>query len=175
VAVSVREWPAAKEFPRELAKLCDHLRRTHGLEILFLLMQPEVDRAATERVRQYMEEPSFLLDVPCTPQEMMAVLGRAKLCLAMRLHTLIFAARMAVPALGLIYDPKVESFLAELELPSAGRVEEFRAEAAAQAADALLADYDTVLESLRDKSAHLHDAAEENEVLLLKLLGETKP
>ena len=174
VAVSVREWPAAKEFPEELAKLCDHLRRVHGLEVLFLLMQPEVDRATTERVRGAMEEPSCLLESPCTPREMMAVLGQAKLCLAMRLHTLIFAARMAVPSLGLVYDPKVESYLAELDLPSAGDVENFDAGKAVQAADGLLERYDAVLSALRGKSEDLRKAAEENERLLLALLEKKK-
>jgi len=173
-AVSVRDWPAAREFPRELARLCDHLRRVHGLEILFLMMQPGVDWETTALVRQYMEEPSFLLEEPCAPREMMAVLGKAKLCLAMRLHTLIFAARMAVPSLGLIYDPKVESYLAELELPAAGHVERFDAQEAIRAADGLLANYDAVLAALRSRSEGLCAAAEENEALLLELLEKVK-
>ncbi|MFR6187273.1 MAG: polysaccharide pyruvyl transferase family protein [Lawsonibacter sp.] len=63
-----------------------------------------------------MEEPSYLLDTATTPRELMAVLGEAELCVAMRLHTLIFAARMAVPCIGLVYDPKVASYLQELDM-----------------------------------------------------------
>lgn len=169
-AVSVRDWPGTGEFPRQLAALCDHLRRAYGMEILFLMMQPGHDRAATQQVRQAMEEPSYLLEESCTPQELMAVLGKARLCVAMRLHTLIFAARMAVPCLGLVYDPKVESYLQELELPSAGHVERFDAREAIACADRLMADYDVVLSRLRDKSQALAQAALRNEELLLQLL-----
>lgn len=170
VAVSVRDWPDTGRFSRELARLCDHLHRKHGLSVLFLLMQPGQDRSAARQVQAYMEEPSFLLDVPCTPRELMAVLGQAKLCLAMRLHTLIFAARMAVPAMGLVYDPKVDSYLQELELPSAGHVDSFDGDEAIRRADGLLADYGNVLARLRRKSAALTQAAKENERLLLEML-----
>ncbi len=169
-AVSVREWPGTGAFPRALAALCDHLRRDHGLEILFLMMQPRRDRAATQEVRGAMTAPSLLLDAPCSPRELMAALGEAKLCLAMRLHTLIFAARMAVPTMGLIYDPKVESCLQELDLPAAGRVEDLDAEEAIRRADALMAEYDAIHARLREKSAALTAAAGENERLLLELL-----
>jgi len=175
VAVSVRDWPNTEAFQGELACLCDHLRRKHGLEILFLLMQPSRDTEATRRVREAMEEPSYCLDMPCAPRELMGVLGGAKLCLAMRLHTIIFAARMAVPSMGLVYDPKVASYLEELELPSAGHVERFDGDEAVRRADALLADYDAVLARLQDKSARLTQAAGENEQLLLDLLENTKP
>ena len=168
--VSVREWRNVGDFWAQLARLCDHLRRTYGLEILFLLMQPERDREVTGQVRALMKEPAHVLDASCTPRELMGVLGRSRLCVAMRLHTLIFAARMAVPALGLVYDPKVASYLEELDLPSAGDVERFDGAEAIRRADALMADYDGVLSRLREKSAQLAQAAGENERLLLELL-----
>ena len=170
VAVSVREWPDTGDFFAQLARLCDHLRRTYGLEILFLLMQPSRDRSAAQRVREQMEESSWLLEEDCTPRELMAVLGQAKLCLAMRLHTLIFAARMAVPSMGLVYDPKVESYLKELDLPAAGDVAHFDGAEAIRRTDALMADYHRVLTALREKSNQLAQAARENERLLLEML-----
>ena len=174
VAVSVRDWQNVGDFYPQLARLCDHLRRTHGLEVLFLLMQPDRDREATAQVMGLMQEPAHVLDAPCTPRELMGVLGQARLCLAMRLHTLIFAARMAVPAMGLVYDPKVASYLEELDLPAAGDVERFDGGEAIRRADRLMADYDAVLARLREKSAQLSRAAGENERLLLELLESSK-
>ena len=174
VAVSVREWRDTGDFYRQLARLCDHLHREYGLEVLFLLMQPERDRQATARVRALMEEPSFQLDLPCSPRELMGVLRRARLWLAMRLHTLIFAARMAVPAMGLVYDPKVASYLEGLDLPAAGHVEHFDGEEAIRRADDLMAHYDQVLANLREKSEQLARAARENERLLMEMLERYK-
>ena len=142
--------------------------------MLFLLMQPDRDRAATAQVRALMEQPAWVLDVPTAPRELMGVLGQARLCLAMRLHTLIFAARMAVPAMGLVYDPKVASYLEELDLPAAGDVAHFDGAEAIRRADALMENYDEVLARLRKKSAQLSRAAGENERLLLELLEKTK-
>lgn len=172
VAVSVRDWPNTEKFDTELARLCDHLQQKHGLHILFLLMQPARDRAMTERVRGQMTQSSYLLDATCSPCQLMTMLGQAKLCLSMRLHTLIFAARMAVPSLGLVYDPKVASFLEELGLPSAGNVSDFHAPHAIALADKLLEEYDKVLKRLQEKSTHLTALAQENEQLLLQMLAE---
>lgn len=174
VAVSVRDWPDTGAFCKELARLCDHLHQAHGLEVLFLLMQPKRDRDTTLQVQALMKEPSLLLDAPCTPRELMAVLGQAKLCLAMRLHTLIFAARMAVPSMGLVYDPKVDSYLRELSLPAAGHVEHFDGVQAIARADELLADYDAVLAGLQKTSAQLAQSASENEAFLLEMLRKAK-
>ena len=173
-AVSVRDWHNVEDFYPQLAELCDHLSQTYGLETLFLLMQPVRDRSATAQVRAHMTGTSYVLDAPTTPRELMGVLGMARLCLAMRLHTLIFAARMAVPAMGLVYDPKVASYLEELDLPSAGDVETFDGPEAIRRADALMADYDAVLSRLREKSDQLTRAAGENERLLMELLEGTK-
>ena len=82
---------------------------------------------------------------------------------------------MAVPSLGLVYDPKVASYLNELELPAAGDVKSFDSGYASHQADAMLADYDNVLARLREKSAQLTRSARENEKLMLDLLHRLRP
>ena len=168
--LSVRSWPDMKDFARELAAVCDHLYNQHGLMSLFVLMQPESDRALSAQVMAQMTTPAVLLDQPLTPEELMGVVARGKLCLAMRLHTLIFAARTAVPLVGLVYDPKVKSYLQELGMPSAGDVSRLDRRQAILHLDELLKNYDRYKENLTEHSQRLARAAGENERLLLELL-----
>ena len=66
----------------------------------------------------------------------------------------------------------MDSYLQELELPAAGHVDSFDGDEAIRRADAMMADYDTVLARLRQKSAQLTQAARENERLLLEMLEQ---
>ena len=118
----------------------------------------------------HMTTPAALLDQSLTPEELMGVVARGRLCLAMRLHTLIFAARTAVPLVGLVYDPKVKSYLQELDMPSAGDVTHLDRRQAILHTDKLLNDYDRYKETLSEHSRRLSQAAGENERLLLELL-----
>lgn len=170
--ISVRSWPGTGTFPQQLADVCDHLYEKHGLVSLFVLMQPEHDRAVSRQVLEKMTAPGVILDQTLIPTELMGVIAQGKLCLAMRLHTLIFAARAAVPVAGLVYDPKVSSYLKELDMPCAGEVERFDADRAKACVDALMADYESKREALEERSRQLNAAAGENERLLLELLNK---
>ena len=172
VVVSVRDWPGTEPFPEELAAVCDHLQEKHGLVSLFVLMQPGHDREISRRVLEKMKSPGLLLDRQLEPAELMGVIAEGKLCLAMRLHTIIFAARAAVPVVGLVYDPKVSSYLQELNMPAAGEVERFDRVRAIRCVDELMADYEQRQVALNERSRQLIAAAGENERLLLDLLKQ---
>jgi polysaccharide pyruvyl transferase WcaK-like protein len=58
-----------------------------------------------------------LLQAKYNVEELMGIIGDLKLMVAMRLHSLIYAATQITPILGLVYDPKVEGLLKELEVP----------------------------------------------------------
>jgi len=170
--VSVRDWPETGTFPEKLAGVCDHLYEKYGLISLFVLMQPERDRAVSRQVIDRMTHPGVILDQPLVPTELMGVIAQGTLCLAMRLHTLIFAARVSVPVAGLVYDPKVSSYLEELDMPCVGEVEHFDRDRAIACVDELMADYDNMRAALKERSDGLTAAAGENERLLLELLGK---
>jgi len=48
----------------------------------------------------------------------MGVINKLEMIVAMRLHSLIYAATQAVPMIGLVYDPKVKGFLELIGLES---------------------------------------------------------
>ena len=102
---------------------------------------------------------------------MMGVIGLCNLVFSMRLHTVIFAAKQRVPVMGLVYDPKVASYLDLLNMPAVGTPETFRAD------DALrtftdLADHQAEYAARLDVIArNLEQAAQENDRQLAALLG----
>lgn len=54
--------------------------------------------------------PIFVLQQHYTPQEMMGIIGETAMMVGMRLHALIMAAARSIPAVGVVYDPKVRLF-----------------------------------------------------------------
>lgn len=169
LAVSMRQSGHVSANLEELARFCDEAAKTHT--VLFLVMQTPDDAAVTEQLRQRMEQASYVFACPGEPETMMGVLGVCDLAFCMRLHTVIFAAKQRVPVMGLVYDPKVASYLELLEMPAAGTTEEFSAPEAMELFRELTAHREEYAARLDPIAARLEQAAEENEQRLARLLG----
>ena len=124
IGVSVRAWSKAKygeDYISKLAKACDNIADTRK-EIIFIPMQYPKDIAVSKKVSSMMKNKSYVLTNRYTPAEMMGIVGRVDVMVSMRLHTLIFAAVKNIPMVGIIYDPKIEYYLKELDMPEGGDV-----------------------------------------------------
>jgi len=102
---------------RKLAEVLDKLSRDLKLRVVFIPFQPDRDIPAAQEVIRHMREPAELIQAPLKPREILGIIFQLDLLIGMRLHSLIFAVSSLVPAVGLSYDPKVASFLDEVNLP----------------------------------------------------------
>ena len=58
-----------------------------------------------------MKAPHYLLDETGSSSHTIGLFARMKVVVSMRLHALVFSAGQGVPLVGVVYDPKVSSFL----------------------------------------------------------------
>lgn len=123
IGVSVRDWQDQHGFKLAMAEAIDEFAKKQGAEVVFLPLQHPSDVVASEYVCSFMEQPATIIvartDVPTT----MALYGAMDIVLGVRLHALVFAALQAVPHVGIVYDPKVASFLDIVGQPVGGLVE----------------------------------------------------
>lgn len=100
-----------------LAQAIDWAQKTYNYSPVFVLFQCPEDMAESSKVINSMLTKSNIVYKICQPEEMMAIIANFDLLIGMRLHSLIFATMCEVPMLGISYDPKVESFMKEIEQP----------------------------------------------------------
>ena len=172
VAVSIREWPGMGDFCQSIASICDKIYEESGRAIVFISMQSDKDVPISRKVQSMMKSPSHILTGRFTAEELMGIMAQADAVLAMRLHALIFAARMNVPFAGLVYDPKVSAYTDALSMPSAGDVQGFDADSALQTITQVLEQRDEFAKILKLKTSELEKAAMQDPALLRAMLED---
>lgn len=165
---ALRPW---KDFDRHIAAFAnaaEYAHREYGLTPVLYAMEPGRDRAALNAVAAQLRCPYLLLEAGSNGTEIVALIRRMSLVIAMRLHTLIFAAGQGVPMVGVVYDPKVSGFLdylgQDLYLP----LEEASAASLCDLIDTAMAEQMFEAENIRS----LRELAAENEELARHLLTE---
>ena len=97
-------------------------------------------------------------------------MSKALFVFSMRLHALIFASRVAVPTVGIVYDPKMDVYLKMLGMKSAGAADSIDIKDAQEAIEWAVLNHDDLVTALKARSSELEKAAEENEYQIIKLL-----
>jgi polysaccharide pyruvyl transferase CsaB len=99
-----------------LAADVDEFLRRHHAQAVFAPMQRPQDAAVGEMVMSRLSQPARQITGSYPPAALLGLTSAFSLVLGMRLHGLIFAARVGVPAVGLSYDPKVAAFCVQAGL-----------------------------------------------------------
>lgn len=114
ICFALRQWKGFGEKAPLFAAAARHAWEGHGLTPVFVSVDKHLDPAANRLAAQGLEEagvPHYFLDDAGAAGTIIGALSRMEVVVSMRLHALIFAAGQGLPLAGVVYDPKVSSFL----------------------------------------------------------------
>ncbi|OPZ81186.1 MAG: colanic acid biosynthesis protein [bacterium ADurb.Bin429] len=174
IGVALRRWDAANSVARyhAISDALAALAVETGALLLFIPMQFNEDMRVALEISAWTPAENVVFDLELTPREMLALVARCAMIVAMRLHALIFATRQGVPAFGLAYDPKVLDFALAAGLPTPARWEELEANTLADILRQAWEARDTQRAIIADCAAILREKAQWNITRVLDVLGE---
>lgn len=163
LGVSVRRWQSlGADFETSIAKVCDYAYEEYGYRTVFLPMQSSRDMAILQSIKRKMRHEAYIIKKRYSVKDMMSVMKCFDLCIGMRLHTLIYAAINAVPLIGLVYDPKISSFMEYTHQTHYLNVENISYDKLKKVLDECVSNYDAVKQELESNYSKLKEQAQLN-------------
>ena len=171
--VAIRAWmnnPADLE--AHVARFADHMCDTYGYHAVFVPMRPEQDNEISRRVMSLMRNAAVMTEPsPVDFNRERLILGNAAFALCMRLHGLIYAMEKGVPAIGLVYSPKISQFMESIGQHWHVPVEGTDAKLLIKYADEIHADKSAISEEILRSANQLRLLASKNAELCIELIG----
>lgn len=112
IGFTIRPWPGFEEKAHIFAAAADYAWEKYGLTPLFLPIERRIDVAAAEKTTSFIQKaPYHIIGNTGSSEHTIGLFSRMQVVVSMRLHALVFAAGQGVPLVGVVYDPKISSFL----------------------------------------------------------------
>ena len=106
--------------------------------------------------------------------ETLSIIGNMDFLVGVRLHSLIYAAVMDVPMLGISYDPKVEAFLHSVGQEPVSSTQEFTLEKFQKAFTAAWENRDQLRETVARHRDELQEKLNTNEEMIARIIEQSK-
>jgi polysaccharide pyruvyl transferase CsaB len=172
IGISVRYWQENNNYLSILAKVLDRINEELEVNILFLPLHYPIDLEASREVRKKMETEAQILEGEYHPRQIAGLFTKLSLLIGVRLHSLIFAAINRVPMIGISYDPKIDNFLARLDMQSVGKVEDLKETKLHNQIIKTWQNRDKIQNKLERKVRELEKLAEKNNEIVYHLLAK---
>lgn len=170
IGISIRRWAEnCRDFETVVARACDYAAQKYGMYPVLIPMQMERDLAISQSVAARMKTDAAVINKRYSVQEIMSVISNMDICIGMRLHSLIYAAVSAIPLIGLVYDPKVSSFMEHTHQKLFAGVKELDEKTLTGLIDKCMESYDETVADLKANQKELKEQALINARLAIEL------
>lgn len=169
----IRDYKNDEFIKEKFAKTIDYLIES-GYDILLVPFHNPRDNVYSREVAEKCKhrEKVMLIEKSYSAGELMGIFKKLKLLLAMRLHSLVYAASVNLPMVGIIYDPKVEAMVKELGISEAVNVEDFTPEELFGKVKMALLNLDERREVLSKNTEKMRNESKRNVEIALRFLDD---
>lgn len=117
IGVSLRDWKDSDNLIENMAQAIDYIVEKHNTNIILIPMHYPEDLEIGNRVLGKVNNNStYILSNKYDVEDIMGIIKNLEIIIAMRLHSLIYAASQGTPMVGIVYDPKIEGFLKSINM-----------------------------------------------------------
>ena len=170
VGWAIKSRRTSPAFLAEVERSILWLREAYGADAVLIPFFQSEDVGVCESVAALLDGQAGCLRQKYLSEEMLSIIGCMDVLVGVRLHSLIYAAVMGVPMLGISYDPKVDSFLASIGRPTLCNVEEFTCERFQEAFCETLENREAIRADVADRLGRLVKKLGRNEELIREIL-----
>jgi len=154
-AVSLRPWQYNEpNFVDKVAEAINYSYEKHRVIPLFVPMQ-KIDFAIIQETVKKLNCEYVILSKIYDVRPLMAIISKVEFAMAMRLHTLIYAVSVGLPVIGLVYDPKVSSFIEYMNEKTHVDTSNLDLEALKGMVDAIMENPEATKEKIRQECVRL--------------------
>ena len=158
------------EILKNIAAAADKCAEKYKLLPVIIPMQKNKDEGICRRLSGFMKSENIVLPLDLSLDEILSVVSNMKLCIGMRLHTLIYSAVEAIPVIGLVYDPKVSGFMEYSNQDLYLNIDEISESRLTELIDKLMADYDNIKIKLEKTCCEMKKQTDKNVIYMKELL-----
>jgi L-malate glycosyltransferase len=170
VGVLFRSWNHEESYTRKMAKVCDQIIETYGYHIVFIPMTFPGDLTVASEMMKRMEHKASVIQQLYNEEKLIGFMGELRLILSMRLHGLIYGALKHVPIIGFNYDPKVEYYAKELDIPIVEDMQHIHVDKIMRLIETIEHNRESVISQMEVRVNELKQEAKRNREYLSELL-----
>lgn len=171
VGISIRQWKTADNLLEVLADSIKYILKEYDANVVLIPMHyPEDLEISLEIEKMVNQEGCYVMRERYNVEEIMGVIKELEIIIAMRLHSLIYAATQEVPIVGLAYDPKIVGILQSLGMDNICNVDQLVYDELIKNIDYVWENRGILKERLRLQDEDLKKKALSNVTMALDLL-----
>ena len=155
VGWAIKSSDLSSPFLEEIARSIRWLDDTYHVDSVLIPFHYEQDAAVVNQIADRLDGKVYCIREKYLSDEILSIIGNLDCLVGVRLHSLIFAAIMDVPSIGISYDPKVDAFMDSIGRRCISGTDDFSLEKFREAYGETMERREEILQTTAEKAAEL--------------------